>query len=63
MVNEIVKIVKVCLVCGLCGIQLCYCLLVCVLGLNKFNDVCELKDSLQVCGLINKVQYFVQVEE
>ena len=33
------------------------------LGLNKLNDVRELKDSPQVRGLINKVHYLVQVEE
>ncbi|PSD31824.1 50S ribosomal protein L30, partial [Stenotrophomonas maltophilia] len=31
------------------------------LGLNKLNDVRELKDSPQVRGLINKVQYLVQL--
>ena len=33
------------------------------LGLNKLNDVRELKDSPQVRGLINKVSYLVRVEE
>ncbi|HEX2081940.1 MAG TPA: 50S ribosomal protein L30, partial [Xanthomonadaceae bacterium] len=33
------------------------------LGLNKLNDVRELKDSPQVRGLINKVHYLVRVEE
>ena len=32
------------------------------LGLNKLNDVRELKDSPQVRGLINKVNYLVAVE-
>ena len=33
------------------------------LGLNKLNDVRELKDSPQVRGLINQVSYLVRVEE
>ena len=33
------------------------------LGLNKLNDVRELKDSPQVRGLINQVHYLVRVEE
>ncbi len=33
------------------------------LGLNKLNDMRELKDSPQVRGLINKVHYLVRVEE
>jgi large subunit ribosomal protein L30 len=33
------------------------------LGLNKLNDVRELKDSPQVRGLINKINYLVRVEE
>jgi large subunit ribosomal protein L30 len=33
------------------------------LGLNKLNDVRELKDSPQVRGLVNKVYYLVRVEE
>jgi len=32
------------------------------LGLNRLNDVRELKDSPQVRGLINKVNYLVAVE-
>ncbi len=32
------------------------------LGLNKLNDVRELKDSPQVRGLINKISYLVRVE-
>lgn len=33
------------------------------LGLNKLNDVRELKDSAQVRGLINQVSYLVRVED
>jgi len=33
------------------------------LGLNKLNDVRELKDSPSVRGLINKVSYLVRVEQ
>jgi large subunit ribosomal protein L30 len=33
------------------------------LGLNKLNDVRELKDSPQVRGLINQLHYLVRVEE
>jgi len=33
------------------------------LGLNKLNDVRELKDSAQVRGLVNKVGYLVRIEE
>ena len=33
------------------------------LGLNKLNDVRELKDSPQVRGLINTVNYLVRIEE
>lgn len=32
------------------------------LGLNKLNDVRELKDSPQVRGLIEKVSYLVRIE-
>jgi large subunit ribosomal protein L30 len=32
------------------------------LGLNKLNDVRELKDSPQVRGLVNKVYYLVRIE-
>ena len=63
MANETVKTVKVRLVRGLCGIQSCYRLSVRALGLNKLNDVRELKDSPQVLGLIYNVHYLVQVEE
>jgi large subunit ribosomal protein L30 len=33
------------------------------LGLNKLNDVRELKDSPQVRGLVSKVGYLVRIEE
>ena len=33
------------------------------LGLRKVNDVRELKDSPSVRGLINKINYLVQVVE
>ena len=33
------------------------------LGLNKLNDVRELKDSPQVRGLVNKVNYLVRIED
>ena len=55
--------VKVRLVKGLRGTQARHRLSVKALGLNKRNDVRELKDSPQVRGLINKVHYLVQVEE
>ena len=32
------------------------------LGLNKLNDVRELKDSPQVRGLVNKISYLVRIE-
>ena len=55
--------VKVRLVKGLRGSQAKHRLSVRALGLNKLNDMRELKDSPQVRGLINKVHYLVQVEE
>lgn len=55
--------VKVRLVKGLRGSQARHRLSVKALGLNKLNDMRELKDSPQVRGLINKVHYLVQVEE
>ena len=55
--------VKVRLVRGLRGSQSIHRLSVKALGLNKLNDVRELKDSPQVRGLINKVHYLVRVEE
>lgn len=33
------------------------------LGLNKLNDVRELKDSPQVRGLVNTVSYLVRIED
>ena len=55
--------VKVRLVKGLRGTQARHRVSVKALGMNKINDVRELKDSPQVRGLINKVHYLVQVEE
>ena len=55
--------VRVRLVRGLRGSQSIHRLSVKALGLNKLNDVRELKDSPQVRGLINKVHYLVRVEE
>ncbi len=55
--------VKVRLVRGLRGSQGIHRLSVKALGLNKINDVRELKDSPQVRGLIHKVHYLVRVEE
>ena len=55
--------VKVRLVKGLRGTQARHRLSVKALGLNKLNDVRELKDSPQVRGLIAKVHYLVKVEE
>ena len=55
--------VKVRLVKGLRGCQGRHRLSVKALGLNKLNDVRELKDSPQVRGLINQLHYLVRVEE
>ena len=55
--------VKVRLVGGLRGVQGRHRLSVKALGLNKTNDVRELKDSPQVRGLIQTVNYLVRVEE
>ncbi|HVB83262.1 MAG TPA: 50S ribosomal protein L30 [Rhodanobacteraceae bacterium] len=55
--------VKVRLVKGLRGVQQRHRLSVKALGLNKINDVRELKDSPQVRGLIAKVYYLVRVEQ
>ena len=55
--------VKVRLVGGLRGVQGRHRLSVKALGLNRTNDVRELKDSPQVRGLINTVNYLVRVEE
>ena len=54
--------VKVRLVRGLRGSQGIHRLSVKALGLNKINDVRELKDSPSVRGLINQVHYLVRVE-
>ena len=55
--------VKVRLVKGLRGTQARHRLSVKALGLNKLNDVRELKDSPQVRGLVNTVSYLVRIEE
>jgi len=55
--------IKVRLVKGLRGSQARHRLSVKALGLNKLNDMRELKDSPQVRGLINTVHYLVRVEE
>ena len=57
------KTVKVRLVKGLRGCQQRHRLSVKALGLNKVNDVRELKDSPQVRGLVNKISYLVRIEE
>ncbi len=57
------KTVRVRLVRGLSGVQHKHRLSVRALGLRKRDDVRELKDSPQVRGLINTVNYLVQVEE
>ncbi len=56
-------IIKVRLVKGLRGSQSRHRLSVKALGLNKVNDVRELKDSPQVRGLITQLHYLVRVEE
>jgi len=55
--------VKVRLVGGLRGVQSRHRLSVKALGLNRTGDERELKDSPQVRGLINTVNYLVRVEE
>jgi large subunit ribosomal protein L30 len=55
--------VKVRLVGGLRGVQARHRLSVKALGLNRTGDVRELKDSPQVRGLINTVNYLVRVED
>ncbi|TXH66451.1 MAG: 50S ribosomal protein L30 [Lysobacteraceae bacterium] len=55
--------IKVRLVKGLRGSQSRHRLSVKALGLNKVNDVRELKDSPQVRGLITQLHYLVRVEE
>ena len=57
------KTIKVRLVKGLRGVQHRHRLSVRALGLNKLNDVRELKDSPQVRGLIQTVNYLVRVEQ
>ena len=57
------KTVKVRLLRGLRGTQSRHRLSVKALGLNKLNDVRELKDSPQVRGLINQLHYLVRVED
>lgn len=54
--------VRVRLVGGLRGVRARHRLGVKALGLNRTNDVRELKDSPQVRGLINTVNYLVRVE-
>ena len=54
--------VKVRLVKGLRGSKSIHRLSVKALGLNKINDVRELKDSPSVRGLINQLHYLVRVE-
>ena len=61
--NETAGTIKVRLVKGLRGSQGRHRLSVKALGLNKLNDVRELKDSPQVRGLINTVHYLVRVED
>lgn len=55
--------VRVRLVKGLRGVQARHRLSVKALGLNRTNDVRELKDSPQVRGLINQLHYLVKVED
>ena len=63
MADTNAKTVKVRLVRGLRGTQSRHRLSVKALGLNKLNDVRELKDSPQVRGLINQLYYLVRVED
>lgn len=63
MAKQTDKTVKVKLVRGLRGTQHRHRLSVKALGLNKLNDVRELKDSPSVRGLIHQVQYLVTVVE
>lgn len=57
------KTVKVRLVKGLRGVRQKHRLSVKALGLRKINDVRELKDSPQVRGLINRVNYLIRIEQ
>jgi large subunit ribosomal protein L30 len=61
--NDTATTVRVRLVKGLRGVQGRHRLSVKALGLSKLNDVRELKDSPQVRGLINTVNYLVRVED
>ena len=61
--NEAAGTIKVRLVKGLRGTQSRHRLSVRALGLNKINDVRELKDSPSVRGLINQLHYLVRVED
>ena len=63
MAEQSTKTVKVRLVRGLRGTQSRHRLSVKALGLNKLNDVRELKDSPQDRGLINQLHYLVRVED
>lgn len=63
MADTNAKTVKVRLVRGLRGTQSRHRLSVKALGLNKLNDVREMKDSPQVRGLINQLHYLVRVED
>lgn len=60
--NNVSGTVKVRLVKGLRGCQKRHRLSVKALGLNKLNDVRELKNSPSVRGLIEQVGYLVRVE-
>ena len=62
MADNTTGTVKVRLVKGLRGTQGKHRLSVRALGLNKVNDVRELKDSPSVRGLINQLHYLVRVE-
>jgi large subunit ribosomal protein L30 len=62
MANQTEKTIKVRLVKGLRGCTARHRLSVKALGLNKINDVRELKDSPSVRGLINQLHYLVRVE-
>lgn len=61
--NETAATVRVRLVKGLRGVQSRHRLSVKALGLNKLNDVRELKDSPQVRGLVEKISYLVRIED
>ena len=63
MSKKTAKTIKVKLVKSKNSCQSRHRLSVKALGLNKLNDVRELKDSPQVRGLINTVYYLVRVEE